>query len=181
VKFEPSMMNGTRGAAFAAMVVGGLSMLSLSGCASHQAAATVASPNSPTVDTTVAPPLAAAESRNWHMRTGELLKRTWGVEVLSVRLAAGSWMLTFRYKILDPGKATVLLDAKSTAYLVDEATGARLSVPAMENIGELRQTKEAITGREYFMMFGNANQLVRRGSKVDVVIGNFHADGLIVE
>jgi len=54
-------------------------------------------------------------------------------------------------------------------------------VPAMENIGELRQTKDAIAGREYFVMFGNGNRIVRRGGAVDVVIGNFHADGLIVE
>jgi hypothetical protein len=123
----------------------------------------------------------AAELRNWHMRTGELLKRSWGVEVLGVRLATSAWMLTFRYKVMDADKAKVLLDPKSTAYLVDQASGARLAVPAMENVGELRQTKGAIEGHEYFMMFGNGNQIVHRGSKVDVVIGNFHADGLIVE
>jgi hypothetical protein len=124
---------------------------------------------------------AAAEAHNWHMRDGELLKRTWGVEVLGVRLATSGWMLTFRYKVLDPAKAKVLLDAKSTAYLVDESSGARLAVPAMENIGELRQTKDMGYGREYFIMFGNGNQVVRRGTKVDVVIGNFHADGVTVE
>ena len=90
-------------------------------------------------------------------------------------------MLTFRYKVLDAEKAKVLLDAKSTAYLVDEVSGARMAVPAMENIGELRQSKDAVTGREYFIMFGNGSRIVQRGSKVDVVIGNFHADGIIVE
>jgi hypothetical protein len=124
---------------------------------------------------------AAAEAHNWHMRDGELLKRTWGIEVLGVRLATSGWMLTFRYKVLDPDKAKVLLDPKSTAYLVDESSGARLAVPAMENIGELRQTKDMGYGREYFIMFGNGNRVVRRGAKVDVVIGNFHADGVTVE
>ena len=127
------------------------------------------------------PAAASAQMQNWHARTGEWLKRNWGVEVYGVHLATSSWMLTFRYKVLDPDKAKVLLDPKATAYLVDEASGARLGVPAMENIGELRQTKDPIAGREYFVMFGNGNRIVRRGGAVDVVIGNFHADGLIVE
>lgn len=130
-------------------------------------------------------PLDAAEAanamRNWQMRTGELIKRTWGVEVLGVRLASHDWMLNFRYRVLDPAKAKPLLDRKSTPYLVDVASGARLAVPAMENIGELRQVTGAEAGREYFLMFGNGNQIVRHGSRVDVVIGGFHAEGLVVE
>lgn len=127
------------------------------------------------------PPAAAAAVRNWQMRAGQLIRRTWGVEVRGVHLTSSNWMLSFRYRVVEPEKARVLLDQKSTAYLVDEASGARLAVPAMENIGELRQATQAQAGREYFIMFGNANQLVRRGSRVDVAIGAFHADGLIVE
>jgi hypothetical protein len=127
------------------------------------------------------PATAAAEARNWHVRTGELLKRQWGVDVRGVRLATSGWMLTFRYRVLDLDKAKVLFDPKSTAYLVDEASGARLAVPAMENIGELRQTKNAEAGREYYIMFGNGSRVVQPGSRVDVVIGSFHADGIVVE
>jgi hypothetical protein len=149
------------------------------------APAAVASTPAANTTATHAAPLdrstAAAAAHTWHMRDGELLKRTWGVEVLGVRLATSDWMLIFRYKVLDPAKAKVLFDPKSTAYLVDESSGARLAVPAMENIGELRQTKDMGYGREYFIMFGNGNQVVRRGTKVDVAIGNFHADGVIVE
>jgi hypothetical protein len=127
------------------------------------------------------PTVASMEMRNWHARNGQLVRRTWGVEVLGVRLTSSDWMLNFRYKVEDADKARVLLDAKATAYLVDESSGARLSVPAMENIGDLRQTSRAKAGREYYIMFGNANQVVRKGSKVDVVIGAFHADGLVVQ
>ncbi len=119
--------------------------------------------------------------RAWRMRAGQLIRRTWGVDVRGVRLTTSNWMLTFRYRIEDAAKARVLLDPKSTAYLVDETSGARLAVPTMENIGDLRQTNKAQPGREYYIMFGNANEIVRKGSRVDVVIGAFHADGLIVE
>jgi hypothetical protein len=127
------------------------------------------------------PATAAAEARNWHMRTGELLKRQWGVEVRGVRLATSGWMLTFRYKVLDLDKAKALFDPKSAPYIVDEASGARLAVPAMENIGELRQTMNAAAGREYYIMFGNGSRVVRPGCRVDVVIGAFHAEGIVVE
>jgi len=127
------------------------------------------------------PVTAAGELRNWQARVAPAIARTWGVDVLGVHLAGHDWMLNFRYRVVDPDKARVLLDRKVTPYLVDEASGARLAVPAMENVGEMRQTTRADAGREYFVMFGNANQIVRRGSKVDVVIGAFHADGIIVE
>lgn len=124
---------------------------------------------------------AAAANRNWAMRAGQGVKRQWGVEVLGARLVSHDWMINFRYRVVDPARARPLLQQKATAYLVDEASGARLAVPAMENIGELRQTTVPEAGRSYFVQFGNANQVVRRGSRVDVVIGSFHADGLVVE
>jgi hypothetical protein len=124
---------------------------------------------------------AADAMRNWQMRTGESIKRNWGVEVLGVRLASHDWMLNFRYRVLDPVKAKPLLDRKVVPYLVDEASGARMAVPAMENIGELRQVTAAEAGRQYFLTFGNGSQVVHHGSRVDVVIGGFHAEGMIVE
>jgi len=129
----------------------------------------------------LAPREAAEAMRNWQMRSGEQLKRNFGVEVLGVRLASHDWMINFRYKVLDPAKAKPLLDRKVVPYLVDEVSGARLAVPAMENIGELRQVTAAEAGRQYFLTFGNGNQIVRHGSRVDVVIGGFHAEGMIVE
>jgi len=131
--------------------------------------------------TTVDPADVANARRNWEMRAGQLVRRTWGVEVLGVRLASHDWMLQFKYRVVDPEKSKPLLDRHSVAYLVDETSGARLAVPAMENIGDLRQTTTPEANRVYFMNFGNANQIVRHGSKVDVVIGGFHAEGLVVD
>lgn len=125
--------------------------------------------------------LAGIEARNWDMRNAQRLKREWGIEVLGVRLASSHWMLTFRYRVVDPTLAAPLLDPTAKPYLIDEATGARLAVPQMENIGELRQKRTAVADRDYFVMFGNASKLVQSGSRVDVVIGNFHADGIIVQ
>lgn len=108
-------------------------------------------------------------------------KHWWGVEVLGVRAVSSGLMLRFSYRVLDANKANVLNDKKFTPYLIQEKTGVRLEVPTLEKVGQLRQTATPRGGREYWMVFGNANKLVSPGNRVDVVIGNFRVDGLVVE
>ena len=107
-------------------------------------------------------------------------KRNWGIEVIGVHPVSSGYMLNFRYRITDPVKAKSLNDMKSKAYVIDDATGTRLAVPAMEKVGELRSGVTPETGRTYFMIFGNPGKLVKAGGKVSVVVGNFHVDGLVV-
>jgi hypothetical protein len=74
----------------------------------------------------------------------------------------------------------MLNDRKARAYLIDAATGIRFAVPAMEKVGELRSGATPEEGRTYFMVFGNPGGIVKSGSRVSVVIGNFRVDGLMV-
>lgn len=117
----------------------------------------------------------------WHQRYDNYFRKNWGVEILGVRTLSSGWMLEFKYRILDADKAALLNEKRAKAFVIDEATDIRLSVPAMENIGELRQAPRPEEGRIYYIMFGNPNQLVKRGGRVDVVVGRFRADGIFVE
>ncbi len=103
----------------------------------------------------------------------------WGIENLEVRETASGSLLRFTYRVVDANKARVLADKKATPYLIDEQTGAVLQVPTMPNGGMLRQTNDIENGREYWTAFSNKG-VVKPGSRVDVVIGNFRANGLIV-
>ena len=114
-------------------------------------------------------------------RSGLFYKRNWGVEIVGVRPVSSGFMLAFRYRVLDPEKAKVLNDRKSKAFLRDDATGAVFAVPAMENVGELRSGAAPEAGREYYMIFGNPGRMVKPGSRVTIIAGNFHAEGLIVD
>ena len=58
---------------------------------------------------------------------------------------------------------------------------ALLQVPVMDKVGMLRQTGAPQVGQEYWMVFSNKGNLVRPGDRVNVMIGSFHADGLVVE
>ncbi|MHC4616861.1 MAG: hypothetical protein ACYTEQ_03815 [Planctomycetota bacterium] len=106
----------------------------------------------------------------------------WGVQIVGIRLSAADYMLDFRYRVVDPNKAAPLLSRKVKPYLVDEASGAKLIVPAPPKVGSLRQKSyEPIAGKIYFIIFSNPGKLVKRGGRVTVVIGDFKAENLIVE
>ena len=58
----------------------------------------------------------------------------------------------------------------------------QLVVPSMEKVGQLRQAPHEIeAGKSYWMAFSNSGRIVKPGDRVDIVIGNFHARGLLVE
>jgi len=114
-------------------------------------------------------------------RSSLYFKRTWGIDIVGVHPVSSGQMLAFRYRVLDETKAKALFEKTVKPYLIDEATGTRLAVPSMENVGDLRQDVTPESDRIYYMIFGNPGKLVKSGSRVSIVIGNFHIDGLIVD
>jgi hypothetical protein len=106
---------------------------------------------------------------------------TYGVGNLSVKAVESGSMLRFSYHVLNAAKAQALNDKKATPYLYDLKSRARLEVPSMEKVGQLRQSSPVQDGRTYWMVFANQQRLVKPGSRVDVVIGPFRAQGLLVE
>ena len=124
--------------------------------------------------------VSAAEAARQRSRQSKYLQRNWGVDIVGVRRVSSGWMIRFDYRVVDPGRAAVLSSRNVKPYLIDEATQTALAVPAMENIGELRQTAPLQQNRTYFIIFGNPNGLVKRGGRVTLVVGNFRVEGLEV-
>lgn len=120
-------------------------------------------------------------SASWQARRGGFFRRNWGVEIVGVRRISSGLMLRFDYRVLDPERAVALNDKHTRPYLIDEATRTALAVPAMENVGELRQVASYQANRTYFIIFGNPGGLVKHNSKVTLVFGNLRAEGLVVE
>ena len=123
----------------------------------------------------------APSAADWRARQSLYYKRNWGVEIIGVKPVSSGYMLAFKYRVIDPEKAKLLNDRQTRAFLRDEATGTVLSVPAMEKVGELRTGAAPVAERTYFMIFGNPGKLVKSGSRVSVVAGALHVDGLIVD
>ena len=112
----------------------------------------------------------------------EALESRWGIQVSSLRVSAGGYMVDFRYKVIDPVKAAKLGKADSKPSLIDEATGTTLLVPKTPKVGPLRQTAEQLdAGKIYWMLFANRGQVVKSGSIVTIAIGDFRVEHLEVE
>ena len=114
-------------------------------------------------------------------RAGTYYKVVWGVDSLGVKWAESGEVIRFSYRVLDADKAKVLNDKTNEPSLVDPQAGVKLVVPSMENVGQLRQSAPPEDGKSYWVVFSNKGRLVKRGDHVSVVIGAFHADGLVVD
>jgi hypothetical protein len=105
----------------------------------------------------------------------------WGIDSISVKLVESGQLIRFSYRVIDPLRAKPLNDKRSEASLNDPAAGVSLVVPTMEKVGQLRQSADPEAGRSYWMAFSNRGRLVKRGDRVDVVIGTFQARNLVVD
>lgn len=114
-------------------------------------------------------------------RAWKYYQLVWGLDSLSVKLVESGEVVRFSYRVLDPDKAKALNDKGSEPSLVDPRAGVKLVVPRMEKIGQLRQTGTPESGKAYWMAFSNKGRPVKRGDRVDVVIGQFRAQGLVVD
>jgi hypothetical protein len=105
----------------------------------------------------------------------------WGISELRVKVAESGEMIRFNYRVLDPEKAAALNDKKAEPELIDVQAGVKLAVPELEKVGKLRQSSTPKVGMSYWMAFANPTLVVKRGHRVDVVIGSFRATNLTVE
>jgi len=131
--------------------------------------------NSLTVATIAAPEVAR------HPREKTYMKRQWGVEVLYVRTTAAGYMLEFRYKVLDPEKAKPLFERQIKPQLTHNESGSKLIVPTPAKTGALRNSNPPLANHTYWMFFANPGKLVKPGEHVNIEIGDFVAERLIVQ
>lgn len=128
-----------------------------------------------------APVWQGSQAKRLSGRAEMYYEGVWGVGELRVKTAESGELIRFNYRILDPVKAAALNDKKLEPALYDSQAGVKLSVPQMEKVGKLRQSSTPKAGMAYWMAFANPTLAVKRGHRVDVVIGSFRAEGLLVE
>lgn len=128
-----------------------------------------------------APVWQGSQANRLSPRAERYYEGVWGVDELRVKVAESGQLIRFNYQVLDPSKATALNDKKMEPELLDAQAGVKLSVPQMEKVGKLRQSSAPKAGMSYWMAFSNPTLAVKRGHRVDVVIGSFRASNLVVE
>ena len=105
----------------------------------------------------------------------------WGIEDLRVRSTNSGNLIRFSYRVVNADLAQALNDKHNTPAMLGHRVRVVLQVPVMEKVGPLRQAMPPEPGKEYWMVFSNKGNYVKSGDRVDVLIGSFHADGLMVE
>lgn len=108
-------------------------------------------------------------------------QEVWGIDSITVRAAESGELIRFNYRVVNAAKAKQLNDKKAEPALVDPRAGVQLVVPSLEKVGQLRQSITPEDGKVYWMAFSNPRRTVKPGDHVNIVIGNFHADNLVVE
>jgi hypothetical protein len=140
-----------------------------------------AAPAQPAATGQPAPVWRGSQANRLSARAEMYFEGVWGVGELRVKSAESGELIRFNYRVLDPVKAAALNDKKIEPALFDAQAKVKLSVPQMEKVGKLRQESTPKAGMTYWMAFSNPTLAVKRGHRVDVVIGSFHATNLVVE
>lgn len=136
------------------------------------------SPASPATTPTVPP---RAPQNYIPKRAAMVYESVWGIASPIVKYAESGEIIRFSWTVVDAEKAKPLNDKKVDPVLIDPHAGVKLVVPSMEKVGQLRQSSTPEAGKSYWMAFSNKGRPVKRGDRVDIVIGNFKAEGLIVQ
>lgn len=105
----------------------------------------------------------------------ELASRS-GVRIVQVAVSGGGGLLDLRYQVVDPARASSLHDPAKPPALVSEANGVVVSELLMghQHKGRLKG------GHIYYLVFENPGNLVERGSRVSVMLGNASLRNVLV-
>lgn len=128
------------------------------------------------------------------------LEKKFGLQVLGLSLTNNDMAVRVTYKVLAPEKTLLLGETNITAYLINEANGAKLPMiaPPQDNVAKgatLRTTRRMArqAGRfppppsrlmadgVYTLDIPNWGLALQSGSKVSLVVNEFRQDGLTVE
>jgi hypothetical protein len=156
-------------------------------CAALAACAMPPSPPSPPATPAEAPPgrapaalaAAAAPAQAGDDQAGASL----GIRITALRLSAGGFMVDLRYRLVDAERARRFFEGRRVIYLEDEASGARLAIPATPKLGALRPNSRAALkpGHEYAILFANPGAFVRPGARVRLIAGDVSVAALTVQ
>ena len=127
---------------------------------------------------TATPPTHSVPNR--FGREGMYYATVWGIDSLNIKWAESGELVRFTWRVVDADRAKALNDKKAEPSLEDPRAGVSLVVPVLEKVGQLRQTAPPETGRSYWVAFSNVGRRVKQGDRVNVVIGAFRADNLVV-
>ena len=127
------------------------------------------------------------------------LEGQWGIQVSSVGLVMSGGAVEFRYQVVDAERALLLAQGMASAYLIDQATGTKLSLtpPTAQVQGPSAAHSRARMARQggsfppspnrlsigmvNSLLLPNPGGILKSGSVVTVVVGGIQAQNVPVQ
>lgn len=100
-----------------------------------------------------------------------------GLEVLWVAVSGAGGILDLRYRVVDEKKALAHKEHQSVPAIIDTATGKALTTQWM---GHAHPPDSFQPARNYWMLFLNPKELVKRGDRIAVRLGYARLSGVRV-
>lgn len=93
-----------------------------------------------------------------------------GVRLTQVAVTGAGGLIDLRYQVVDPDRANSLHNPRTPPFLVLESTGLLVNELLMghSHKGRLK------AGQTYYLIFENPGNLVHRGARVTVQLGDAH-------
>jgi hypothetical protein len=99
-----------------------------------------------------------------------------GIAVTLLGVTAGGGMIEFRYQVVDPDKASLVLhDDTKRPVLVAENSGETLAMVSRPH----SHKADLQLGGTYFFLMANTRNALRDGTKVTVIIGDVRLEHLV--
>ena len=125
------------------------------------------------------------------------LEGEWGIRVASVGLAMAGGAVDFRYTVVDEERALLLAQGMASAYVIDQATGTKISMTppttggassahsrarmARQGGGFPPSPNRLAAGRTNSLLLPNPAGILKSGSFVTVVVGDIQTQNVLVE
>jgi len=125
------------------------------------------------------------------------LEGEWGIRVASVGLTMAGGAVDFRYTVVDAEKALLLSQGMASAYVIDQATGTKISMTpptikgpaaahssarmARQGGGFPPSPNRLAAGRTNSLLLPNPAGLLKSGSIITVVVGDIQTQNVRVE
>jgi hypothetical protein len=111
-------------------------------------------------------PSLPAQMRRPIVSAAGLVDRS-GVKIVHVAITGGGGLIDLRYQVVDPDKAAAVHDEATPPAIVDETTHVVVNSLLMGHL----HAGVYKTGVTYYLVFENPGNLVQRGSRVSVLLG----------
>jgi len=94
------------------------------------------------------------------------LEERYGLRVMLIGVTAGGGLVDLRFKVVDAEKVRPLFkDHANMPVLLPVGSKVRLGLPG-------RHSTDYVSGKVYYMLYGNANGIVQPGKPVSVAFGD---------